>query len=350
MFWSPEKILSYNRFLNVVIGIRGVGKTYGTLKRGLKRIVKAYKKGKAHLPEFVYMRRYLSELETVHTLLNPLFNKEKFLKDYEYKLLKQDWYIRKKKKKEDDEEAEWRVMGHYMSASTGYKLKGTSYEFVDFLIYDEFLYEKDSRSKELKNEVNVFLNIIETIFRNRDNGRVILLGNATTFDSSYREAFKLMTPYNSKFWTSKEKSIVVELAENEEYKEAKKASPVGQLAKGLNYEAYAIDNQFNDSFTYIKRKKGNYRRLCVFSYNQRKYGIFVKRGSKELVIDTVKSKDQEQILFSFKTEYMDERTKSILTRQNPYFKLLRQYFNKNKIFYQNMDVKYKIYPLFLKNF
>lgn len=360
IYWTPDRTETYNRYLNFIIGVRGTGKTYGCLNKAIKRVVRELegKTHKGYVPEWVYMRRYESELETIEKVLNPIFNKEKYLSNYEFKQEKRDFYIRRKpeklineKGKEYIENTPWIVMGHWLALSTSSHFKGTSYENVDTLIYDEFLYEKSDRSKELKREVDKFFNVLETIFRNREGWRVFLLGNATTFETCYKYELKLMTPYNSNIWCSKTKSILVEIVANPEYIKAKKNSPIGKLASGTSYESYAIDNNFiYDSNTFIKRKKGNYRRMCVFEYENHKYGIFIKKGQNEIIIDTVKRTDTEPIRFTFKSEYMSEQAKSILTRNHPIFKLLRTYFNNNKVYYQNIRVKSFIYPLFLKNF
>ena len=55
IFYDFNKILSYNAFLNIIIGERGVGKTYGSKKYVINRFLK---KGK----QFVYIRRYETDL------------------------------------------------------------------------------------------------------------------------------------------------------------------------------------------------------------------------------------------------------------------------------------------------
>lgn len=56
MFYDYQKLLSYNAKINFIIGERGVGKSYGAKKYVTNHFLK---KGK----EFVYIRRYKTELE-----------------------------------------------------------------------------------------------------------------------------------------------------------------------------------------------------------------------------------------------------------------------------------------------
>ena len=56
IYYSPERIISYNALLNLIIGERGVGKTYGFKTYAVKRFLN---KGK----QFAYIRRYDTDLE-----------------------------------------------------------------------------------------------------------------------------------------------------------------------------------------------------------------------------------------------------------------------------------------------
>ena len=56
MYYDYHKILSYNALLNILIGERGVGKTYGATKLVINKFLK---KGE----EFAYIRRYKPELQ-----------------------------------------------------------------------------------------------------------------------------------------------------------------------------------------------------------------------------------------------------------------------------------------------
>ena len=69
MYYSYSRILSYNAFLNFLIGERGVGKTYGAVKFVTKEFIK-----KDH--QFVYLRRYKSDLKkSTPTFFDSITNK-----------------------------------------------------------------------------------------------------------------------------------------------------------------------------------------------------------------------------------------------------------------------------------
>lgn len=56
MYYDYHKILSYNAFLNILIGERGVGKTYGASKMVVNKFLKKKE-------QFAYIRRYKPELK-----------------------------------------------------------------------------------------------------------------------------------------------------------------------------------------------------------------------------------------------------------------------------------------------
>jgi hypothetical protein len=72
MFYNYDKLLSYNAILNFVVAERGVGKTYGAKKMCIKRFLRDGS-------QFVYIRRYKTELDTAtSTFFEQLKNNKEF--------------------------------------------------------------------------------------------------------------------------------------------------------------------------------------------------------------------------------------------------------------------------------
>ena len=61
-----------------------------------------------------------------------------------------------------------KVCGYAMTLSTAQDLKSSNFSKVKYIIFDEFIIEEGQKKTYLKNEVFVFLNLIETIARLRD--------------------------------------------------------------------------------------------------------------------------------------------------------------------------------------
>lgn len=55
-YYSLRKCLSYNRYLNILIGGRGIGKTYQLKKYVIEQYLKSKK-------QFVWLRRYKTEIK-----------------------------------------------------------------------------------------------------------------------------------------------------------------------------------------------------------------------------------------------------------------------------------------------
>ena len=332
IYFNPNPIFCWQRLLYFIIGTRGVGKTYGFVKRSIKRYIKAYKKGKKNKPQFMYLRRADVELDSVDTLFNPFIVQEVF-KGWEFKVVGDDFFIK------PEESETWDLLGCAMALSKSHQFKGSSYPNIEIIIYDEFMAEVGQR--ELKKEVNKLFNLIETVFRFR-TPCVVLLGNATTFENTqYKYELNLQAPYNSSKWFHPTRPIAVHLVKNEEYIKKKKESKFGKLVAGTSYEDGMIDNKFYaDSNSFIKKKKGTYRFLFSFYYKGEIFGCFT--NGKNVIIDKSKVKPDFQIL----DPEMDKQTR-IMKKNHPIIKKLSKYAELGCLFYQNAEVKAKLHKLFL---
>ena len=65
--------------------------------------------------------------------------------------------------------------------STSSSLKSDAFPNVDFIMFDEYVITKTQHSIYLKNEMPLLFDLMETIFGIRDNGVVLILGNAVSF-------------------------------------------------------------------------------------------------------------------------------------------------------------------------
>src|SRR5699024_11598307 len=64
--------------------------------------------------------------------------------------------------------ADGKLIGYTLILSSWQSEKGNAYPNVETILYDEFLREKDN-SNYIPNEPNALLNLMDTVFRNRDN-------------------------------------------------------------------------------------------------------------------------------------------------------------------------------------
>ena len=237
IYYNYDRLFSYNFLIAFVIGERGVGKSFNAKVAVLNKFLKTGE-------QFIYIRRYKTELDTaLATFWNDLQGNGYF-EDYRLEV--------RKSKMLTEFKCNGKVCGYAVPLSTANILKSTAFPKVGTVVFDEFLLDNAGTYRYLKNEVTLLLDVIETVFRLRD-GKTILLGNALNVHASpYFAYWDLELPNDSReFRTFKDGAIVVNYIKNLEYREAKKKSRFGRLIDGTEYGKYAIENQVlreNNSF------------------------------------------------------------------------------------------------------
>ena len=260
MYYDLSKVLSYNAFLNFLIGERGVGKTYSSSKFVSKQFIK---KGY----EFVYVRRYKTELSKSIPQFYEALNKNIGL-GIEPELEGHNLYTKGNKFYIDDH-----IAGYGLTLTTAQDFKSTNFSKVKYIIFDEFIIE-EGQKHYLKNEVENFLGLIETIARMNDVV-ILMLGNAVTVTNPYFLYFDINLPYGNDIATYKDGLILVQYMKNEAYREAKKMSKFGKLVNGTEYSSYAIDNNFRlDNKNFIEKKTGTSKVAFNFKYKENVYGVW----------------------------------------------------------------------------
>ena len=318
MYFSYKRILSYNALLNIVVASRGVGKTYGATKL----LVNDFLKNKN---EFVYIRRYKTELQkSVKKFFEAVSLNGEF-KGHSLYNKGNTFFI-------DDE-----VAGYGVTLSTAQQLKGTNFSKVKWIMFDEFLIE-EGQGHYIKNEVENFLSIVESISRMR-NVRILLLGNATNSANPYFLYFDLHLPYNNDVATFKDGLIALQFARNMEYINAKKETRFGKLIAGTDYENYAIDNNFrSDEKSFIEKKDKNSKFSFAFIYNNFKYGVWINWLTGKMYISN--DHVDNGIVFACTTEDHQPNTMlySMAKTYNCWNVFIKNYKLGN-VYFENMKIK-----------
>ena len=254
MYYDYSKILSYNAFINFLVGERGVGKTYGASKFVTKSFINKDE-------EFVYIRRYKTELsKSVPEFFKPLINNNEF-PNHELTSKGGKFLIDNK------------IAGYSMTLTTAQNLKSTNFPKVKNIIFDEFIIE-EGQHHYLKNEVENFLGLIETIARMRDV-RIFMLANAVTITNPYFLYFDITLPYNTDIKTYKDGVILLQYMYNPEYREAKANTKFGKLTAGTEYSKYANENNFRlDNKNFIEKKTGTSKCSFGIKYKDNLFGIW----------------------------------------------------------------------------
>lgn len=234
------------RAFNIVIASRGVGKTYSALDYAINDAP-----GK-----FIYMRNKKEEILACATEFGNPFKawNENNGRNIYMKNARECAYVM-----EDDPEGNPAVLGYGVALSTFSNLRGVDLSDVTDIIFDEAI----SKERLYYDQFNAFVNMYETINRNRelmerDPLRVFIFSNAQKLYSPILAGLGLipiienMTRTGQKNYSTRE--IWISLPESE-VSEAKKDTVLYRAARKSRYYSEAIENKFsNDSFYGIRNK------------------------------------------------------------------------------------------------
>lgn len=262
MWYDKQQLLSHNKLLNMVLSNRGGGKTFHYTRWCIDDFLKNKKQA-------MWVRRYGSEIHGTEANPGILDNDAYFqavIKEGLYPNVKLE--IRGNMGYINDEPAIW-----FVALSTSRNLKSMNFPYVNKIIFDEFIIDK-GRLTYLKNEVEVFLDLIETVDRLRDEVRCVLLANNVTVVNPYFHYFGLKINMHKRFNVKGE--ICVELFTDETFIETKLKTRLGRLTSGTRYGDYAVHNKpLLDNNTFIAPKTAKAEFMLGMKYDGVMYGFWV---------------------------------------------------------------------------
>lgn len=318
MYYDIHKILTYNALLNILVGERGVGKTFSTSQFVTNEFIK-----KKH--EFVYVRRYKTEIsKSTKKFFEALIVEDKFPNN-KLEVKGNTFFI-------DDNPC-----GYSIALTTAQAQKSVNFSRVKYIIFDEFILENSS-SHYLKNEVEVFLGLIETIARTRDV-KVFMLGNAVTPYNPYFLFFNITMPYNNDIKTFKNGLILVQYMKNEEYRNFKRETKFGKLISGTEYEEYAINNSFRlEKENFISHKSGCSKFSFSLKYKDNILGVWLdfKNGKVYVSQDHL---DNGNIFACTNDDHTPNTMLLSVAKQYKGFKILINNYKLGNVYFENHKIK-----------
>lgn len=264
LYWDIKRTLSYNALFNFIIGSRGAGKTYGALKYNVEKFIEHRDKGRDPW-QFLYVRRLSTELEKLTKMRGGrLFNAVQ--KEFPEHVLSAESNILK---------CDGEVCGYSQPLSTASILKSDSFPNVKMIVFDEFIIDNRGTYHYLKDEVTKFLDLYETVARNRDV-ICMFLSNAVSVTNPYFDFFHLDKPMNGdiqRFGSAKD--ILVQNVVPAELMAIKKDSRFGNILKGTEYLEYAYDNEWLlDNTDFIEGKTQRSEYFLTLRYKDTNIGIW----------------------------------------------------------------------------
>lgn len=235
-YYTYDKVMSYNAIFNMIVGARGLGKTYGAKKRVITDWIKRRR-------EFIYLRRFSTETKA---------SKNSFFADIAHEF--PDWdfrvegYLAQASSVESRgaKKREWHTMGYFRELTGGQKLKSVSYPNVYTIIFDEFIIERGSATHYLPDETTALSNFYSTVDRWNDRVRVFLLANSVSIDNPYFLEWDI-TPDDGELQTKRNGFVLVHFPASKDFQGQALQTRFGQFIGGTDYGDYAAGNTFADN-------------------------------------------------------------------------------------------------------
>ena len=247
---------------NFLIGGRGTGKTYTSLKTAREddRL-------------FMLMRRTQSQADLISkpdfSVFKPLNN------DLGWKIQVKSISKYNSVFYEDpaDDNLIPHIVGYTCALSTLANMRGFDASDIQLLIYDEFIPEKHERL--LKNEADALFNAYETMNRNRElKGtapiQMLCLANSNDITNPVFESLHLiriadrMQKGNADRWTDDRRGIQLIMLHRSPISKLKSQTVLYNLTEGSDFASMAIDNDFNVNRQHVKpRPLSEYLPICT---------------------------------------------------------------------------------------
>jgi hypothetical protein len=310
--------------MNFCIGARGIGKSYFWKVHPIKRFLK-------YGEQFIYLRRYKPELKKVGNYFDNI--KDEF-PETEFKVKGREFYVNGK------------LAGWAIPLSSWQSEKSNAYPNVTTIVFDEFLREKDN-SSYLQNDVEACLNLMDTVFRDRENSRLIGLSNSVSVVNPYFLYFNLIPDINKRF--NANESIVVEIPDSVDFSEARRKTKFGKLIDGTNYGDMSLDNEFTgDSYVFIEKRSKESKFVFSIVYKGLTMGIWVdlKQGLMFLSLDHDSTTKNQ---YALTTDDLKENVMYMKGWKNNYHlrKLVGSFMN-GILRFDNQVIRTTAYELFKK--
>ena len=180
-WYSLDNILKHDSQYYIIMGERSNGKTYATCKYLIDQY---FLYGK----QFAYVKRYEEDIKGKY--MSEVFThlEEYILQQYAHKIkfYRGQWLVYEEGT--EGKISECKTIGYAFSIVLVNRTKGTSYPKVDNILFEEFM---SIDCNYLNDELNLFLNLVSTIVRQRTTVKVFMLANTISKYSPYTAALGL---------------------------------------------------------------------------------------------------------------------------------------------------------------
>lgn len=324
VFYMLSTVLSFDwAWLILLIGARRRGKTFSCKKWLLNRF-------KYHGEKFIILRYTDEECQTLAK-----DNGLRFWGDVQSKVKK--FADLKIEMTTSTITIDGVVAGYVMPVRLFHKFKGSQYEDVKNILFDEFIPEDTSRYSG--DQVSQFLNALMSVVSFRKDFKIILTANALDSGNPLLNDILHIRLKSGEFGLYKRRdkgAIVHYIPNSEEFIEYQKQGNIYQLIKGTRYEDNLLNNKFkgdsDSSMFYTKRKACD---LYGIYYNRDKIAVRIYQAKSGDIWYAGKDINPNTVNYMRYTFIMSQADNRIRYAPPDEKKMLQQLYANNLILFEN---------------
>ncbi len=337
-YYDWNKTLSYDAEVTMIVGERGIGKTYGMRLQHVNDYIQ-----RGH--RFMQLCRHKNQLADFVSDFMTKQQADGYFTDYVFKFDTRRAYIAEKADK-----PKWELYGYFGSLSQAQAIKNNSnsYNRVKRVVLDEAIIDKriDKIHDYYRNEVGILSSIVDSVSRERPGNtkqvkpRIVLMGNAADLMNPYFARYKIYNPEYGYTWHDN-KRMLLHYTDNKEYGKAKSNETVaGHLIQGTDDELIASNNTFIfGTDDYVEEKPKHAKFYMGLVYLGDKFGIWIDEKNGYYYI-TNKIPNNASPVFALTTE--DNRVNYIMGgKANKALKGFMNFYYYDMLRFQNIGVKQK---------
>lgn len=272
-YYDWNTTLSYDADVTMVVGARGIGKTYGLRLQFIRDFLKDGSR-------FVELCRHQKQLsDFTSSYFSRIIENDEF-PDYIFKTTNRFAYIAKK-----EDKPKWYICGYFGAMTAAQDMKKQTFSNVKRILLDEAIIDKriDRYHRYLANEFSVLANIVDSVSRERPDTpyalrpRIYLLGNACDLLNPYFGIYGIGEEPKEGYSWHAGKTMLLHYIKDAVYAEAKNTDTVaGRMLDKTVDGLVSSANEFlriSNDFVHEKPKNAKFQMGIV--YQDKQYGIWV---------------------------------------------------------------------------
>lgn len=275
-FFNVNFVLSFNAFLNVIMGGRGIGKSTQVFIWLLLQLINLGKR-------FVYVVRYKNQTKIKKNVILEFNGEIKVIGDG-YGGFTWLWY--------------GNVVGYVIPLSKQQEYRSNNYMFenVFYMLFDEGILKVSRTSNYLDNEVDNLLELASTCFRFKPNCKIFVLGNNLDFFNPYSEYFNVKL-FNKVYFDKDRELLIMYADDSPKLRKVEEKTSLFKLTKGTAYHEYHYNNSvLTDKITPLVPLRKTDKKILGVILNSYQLNLYIRDNKKYVCASTRKIRPEENII------------------------------------------------------